>query len=79
MAHIFFIDIVGLSMLSDDTKLIMAGDLFWNNGFDLLFVYHSKAMAPLTGASCPIVAVCHAGRRKLIAIVNILDSHGLYE
>ena len=51
VAPIFFIDSVGLSMLSNDTKLIMASNLFCNGGFDLLLVYHAKAIVPATQAA----------------------------
>ena len=51
MVPIFFIDRVGLLMLSDDTKLIKAGNLFCNGGFDLLHVYHDKMIALATQAA----------------------------
>ena len=32
---------------SDDTKIVMVGNLFWNGGVNLLVVYHGKAMLEL--------------------------------
>ena len=36
---------------SDNTKIVMAGNLFWNGGVNLLIVHDGKAMALMQAVS----------------------------
>ena len=46
------------------TKLIMAGNLFWNGGIDLLIVYHGKAMALIKAVSGSLLGIGHNNNYK---------------